>query len=70
MHWMIFPALLFGGPLLLQHPTLSETSIAFSCGGYIWTVGREGGLARQLTTGGHENRPGLLPRWKLDRVHR
>ncbi|MGH9333350.1 MAG: S41 family peptidase, partial [Vicinamibacteria bacterium] len=55
----LLPILL--APLLLQHPTLSETSIAFSWGGYLWTVDREGGAARQITTGGHESDPVFSP---------
>ncbi len=38
-------------PLLLQHPTLSRTSIAFDYGGEIWTVPRTGGRAERLVTG-------------------
>ena len=41
-------------PLLVQSPTLSKTQIVFNYGGYLWSVPREGGEARQLTTGGHE----------------
>ena len=37
-------------PLLLQNPTLSKTQIAFSYGGDIWIVDRNGGEARRLTT--------------------
>jgi len=48
-------------PLMLQDPSLSETSIAFSWGGYLWTVPREGGAARQITTGGHEATPVFSP---------
>ena len=48
-------------PLLLQGPTLSHTDIVFAYGGYLWTVGREGGAARQLTTGGHEGDPQFSP---------
>jgi tricorn protease len=48
-------------PLLLQSPTLSKTEIVFSYGGYLWTVPREGGAARQLTTGGHESSPIFSP---------
>jgi tricorn protease len=40
--------------LLGQQPTLSKTTIVFTYGGYLWSVPREGGEARQLTTGGHE----------------
>jgi len=56
--WLI-PLLL--APLMLQDPSLSETSIAFSWGGYIWTVPREGGAARQITTGGREATPVFSP---------
>ena len=38
-------------PLLLQRPTLSKTAIAFSFAGDLWTVPREGGEARLLTSG-------------------
>jgi tricorn protease len=38
-------------PLLLQSPTLSKTQIAFTYGGGIWIVGREGGDARRLVVG-------------------
>lgn len=38
-------------PLLLQHPTLSRTSIAFDYGGEIWTVLRTGGRAERLVSG-------------------
>ena len=48
-------------PLLATWPTLSQTNIAFSYGGYLWTVPRSGGEARQLTTGGHENSPIYSP---------
>jgi tricorn protease len=48
-------------PLLLQGPTLSKTDVVFSYGGYLWTVSREGGAARQLTTGGHEDNPIFSP---------
>ena len=48
-------------PLLLHAPTLSRTQVAFSYGGYLWSVSREGGDARQLTTGGHEGLPIFSP---------
>lgn len=44
-------------PLLVHSPTLSKTQIVFVYGGYLWGVPREGGEARQLTTGGHETHP-------------
>ena len=52
-------------PLLVQSPTLSRTQIVFVFGGYLWSVPREGGEARQLTTGGHERLPVFSPdgRW-------
>jgi tricorn protease len=44
---------LAGGPppLVLQHPTLSATQIAFVYAGDLWTVPREGGVAQRLTAG-------------------
>ena len=48
-------------PLLVQNPTLSKTEIVFAYGGYLWSVAREGGNARQLTTGGHEAGPEFSP---------
>ena len=48
-------------PLLLQGPTLSKTEIVFGYGGYLWSVPRDGGAARQLTTGGHESNPVFSP---------
>ncbi len=48
-------------PLLVQSPTMSKTQIVFVYGGYLWSVPREGGEARQLTTGGHESRPRFSP---------
>ena len=50
-----------GNPLLVQSPTMSKTQIVFAYGGYLWSVPREGGEARQLTTGGHEGRPKFSP---------
>ncbi len=38
-------------PLLLQHPTLSRTRIAFDYAGEIWDVPREGGEARRIVAG-------------------
>ena len=38
-------------PLLLRHPTLSSTDIAFDHAGEIWSVPREGGTARRLVSG-------------------
>ena len=48
-------------PLLVRSPTLSKTVIVFAYGGYLWSVSREGGNARQLTTGGHEAGPEFSP---------
>jgi tricorn protease len=48
-------------PLLAHAPTLSKTQIVFEYGGYLWSVAREGGEARQLTTGGHEKLPIFSP---------
>jgi len=38
-------------PLVVSHPTLSATQIAFAYGGEIWIVGRDGGTAHRLVTG-------------------
>src|SRR5438309_305780 len=38
-------------PLLLRHPTVSRTKIAFCHAGDIWTVSRDGGDAQRLTAG-------------------
>ncbi|MBS0331664.1 MAG: PD40 domain-containing protein, partial [Proteobacteria bacterium] len=43
---------LAGAPLLLRNPSLSATQIAFLHGDDIWTVSRQGGTARRVTTGG------------------
>jgi tricorn protease len=49
-------------PLLLQHPTLSETKIVFAYGGDLWSVSREGGTAERLTAGtGTKSRPTFSP---------
>jgi tricorn protease len=48
-------------PLLAHSPTLSKTQVVFAYGGYLWSVPREGGEARQLTTGGHEGAPVFSP---------
>jgi tricorn protease len=48
-------------PLLVQSPTLSATHVVFVYGGYLWSVPRDGGAARQLTTGGHESAPVFSP---------
>jgi tricorn protease len=38
-------------PLLLHHPTLSETQIVFVYAGDLWSVPRAGGVAQRLTAG-------------------
>ncbi len=48
-------------PLLATWPTVNQTHITFSYGGYLWAVPRSGGEARQLTTGGHETTPLYSP---------
>src|ERR1700731_2819611 len=48
-------------PLLVQSPTLSKTQVVFTYGGYLWSLPRDGGDARQLTTGGHEGDPIFSP---------
>src|SRR5207249_2175870 len=48
-------------PLLLQNPSLSRTQIVFNFAGNLWIVGREGGDARRLTTGNHEQEPSFSP---------
>jgi len=50
------------GPLLLLQPTLSRTQIAFVFAGDLWTVDRDGGDARRLTTHpGRETDPHFSP---------
>lgn len=50
---------------LAQAPTLSQTQIVFTWGDYLWSVPRAGGLAKRLTTNGHEGRAFFSPdgRW-------
>jgi len=48
-------------PILAKTPTLSPTAVVFEFGGYLWSVLRDGGAARQLTTGGHESAPFFSP---------
>jgi tricorn protease len=57
----IAPAAEEESPLLAHAPTLSKTQIVFVYGGYLWSVPRAGGEARQLTTGGHEGLPVFSP---------
>ncbi len=50
------------GNQLLQQPALSETEIVFVHAGDLWSVNREGGSARRLTTGtGTESGPRFSP---------
>ncbi len=68
---LVFTAILIGfarfavaadeGTLLVHSPTLSRTQIVFAYGGYLWSIPRAGGKARQLTTGGHEGLPIFSP---------
>src|SRR5579871_3678132 len=48
-------------PLLASRPTMNKSTIVFLYGGYLWSVPRDGGLARQLTTEGHETLPSFSP---------
>ena len=49
-------------PLLLRFPSVSRTQIAFNYAGDLWIVSREGGVARQLTSGvGVETAPRFSP---------
>jgi len=48
-------------PLLVHSPTVSRTQVVFAYGGYLWSVARDGGDARQLSTGGHEGLPVFSP---------
>jgi tricorn protease len=49
-------------PPMLQKPTVSDTQVAFVYAGDLWTVGREGGNAKRLTTGvGVETDPVFSP---------
>ena len=47
--------------LLVRSPTVNRTNVVFVYGGYLWSVPRAGGEARQLTTGGHEALPIYSP---------
>jgi tricorn protease len=47
--------------LLAREPSVSKTTIVFEYGGYLWSVPRDGGEARQLTTAGHEGNPVFSP---------
>ncbi len=49
-------------PLLMREPALSKTQIVFSYAGDLWTVGRDGGEAKRLTSGvGDETSPFFSP---------
>ncbi len=49
-------------PLLLQHPTLSQTKIVFTFAGDLWSVPRAGGDATRLTSAaGVESEPFFSP---------
>ena len=49
-------------PLLMQDPTLNASHIVFAYGGELWSVGRDGGTALQLTTGiGQKSHPYFSP---------
>ena len=49
-------------PFLVRQPALNRTQIAFHYAGDLWTVGREGGEARRLTTApGQEMGPYFSP---------
>jgi tricorn protease len=51
-----------GSSLLLQSPTVSKTQIVFAFAGDLWSVPREGGQAKRLTTGpGIESGPQFSP---------
>lgn len=49
-------------PILMRHPTLSATKIAFQFAGEIWSVPRSGGSAIRLTaSGGQDGNPVFSP---------
>lgn len=49
-------------PLLMRHPTLSQTQIVFQFAGDLWSVSRSGGSATRLTSAaGVESRPCFSP---------
>lgn len=49
-------------PLLMQHPTLSQSQIVFQFAGDLWTVSRSGGSATRLTSApGVESEPCFSP---------
>lgn len=49
-------------PMLMRHPTMNETTIVFQFAGDLWSVPREGGQARRLTSApGVESDPFFSP---------
>ena len=50
-------------PMLMRHPTVNRTSIAFQFAGDIWTVPRSGGAATRLTASptGRNSNPAFSP---------
>ena len=62
----VAPAVLHAQTRMLRSPTVSKTQIAFAYANNIWTVGRDGGLARRITSfqGTTEN-PKFSPDGKL-----
>jgi tricorn protease len=59
---VVSPVLAADAPLILHSPTLNRTDIVFSFAGDLWTVPRDGGAARRLTTGpGVETNPQFSP---------
>ena len=48
--FMLSPAVLAQDTRLLRQPTLSAQHVAFAYGADLWVVGRDGGLARRLTS--------------------
>jgi tricorn protease len=55
---------------LLRFPTTNGQQIVFAYAGQLYTVPREGGTARRLTSGpGYSSFPRFLSRWRAARVH-
>lgn len=55
-------ALQADGPLMLLQPTVNATTVCFVHAGDLWTVPREGGVARRLTSSaGQETEPHYSP---------
>src|SRR4051812_18404378 len=49
-------------PMLMRHPTMNSTTIVFQFAGDLWSVPREGGQARRLTSAaGVESAPYFSP---------